>query len=236
MLKRKNADKRKINRKEELIMIFENYDRIVFAGDSVTDMDSAKPVGEGLFENVGRSYVRILENMFASYYPEVILRVTNSGVGGNTSRDLLARFDRDVTDLNPDWVSICIGINDVWRQFDCPAMRDWHVLPDEYEKNLEAMILKVKDKVKGIFILSPYIIEPNSEDMMRKRMNEYAAVSEKLAKKHGCRFVNFQKLYEDYCRIRHSSYIAWDRIHPNQVGATLMAREFLKQCDFDYEH
>lgn len=217
-------------------MIFENYDRIVFAGDSVTDMDSAKPVGEGLFENVGRSYVRILENMFASYYPEVILRVTNSGVGGNTSRDLLARFDRDVTDLNPDWVSICIGINDVWRQFDCPAMRDWHVLPDEYEKNLEAMILKVKDKVKGIFILSPYIIEPNSEDMMRKRMNEYVAVSEKLAKKHGCRFVNFQKLYEDYCRIRHSSYIAWDRIHPNQVGATLMAREFLKQCDFDYEH
>ena len=29
-------------------------------------------------------------------------------------------------------------------------------------------------------------------------------------------------------------YIAWDRIHPNQVGATLMAREFLKHCDFDY--
>ena len=26
-------------------MIFENYDRIVFAGDSVTDMDSAQPVG-----------------------------------------------------------------------------------------------------------------------------------------------------------------------------------------------
>ena len=25
-----------------------------------------------------------------------------------------------------------------------------------------------------------------------------------------------------------------DRIHPNQVGATLMAREFLKKCEFDY--
>ena len=29
-------------------MIFENMDRIIFAGDSVTDMGSAQPVGEGL--------------------------------------------------------------------------------------------------------------------------------------------------------------------------------------------
>ena len=94
-------------------MIFENYDRIVFAGDSVTDMSSANPVGEGLFENVGRGYVRIIENMLNTWYPETMVRVTNSGISGNTSRDLLARFQRDVVDLKPDWVSICIGINDV---------------------------------------------------------------------------------------------------------------------------
>ena len=217
-------------------MILENMDRIVFAGDSVTDMESVNPVGEGLFDNVGRSYVRIIENMLAVYYPEIKVRVTNSGISGNTSRDLLARFDRDVVNLNPDWVSICIGINDVWRQFDSPAITDSHVLPDEYEKNVEDMIMRVKDKVKGIFILSPYIIEPNKEDWMRKRMDEYVEISKKLADKHQCVFVDFQKMYEDYCRIRHSAYIAWDRIHPNQIGATLMAREFLKKCDFDYEH
>jgi lysophospholipase L1-like esterase len=217
-------------------MILENMDRIVFAGDSVTVMGSTNPVGEGLFDNVGRSYVRIIENMLAVYYPEIKVRVTNSGISGNTSRDLLARFDRDVVNLNPDWVSICIGINDVWRQFDSPAITDSHVLPDEYEKNVEDMIMRVKDKVKGIFILSPYIIEPNKEDWMRKRMDEYVEISKKLADKHQCVFVDFQKMYEDYCRIRHSAYIAWDRIHPNQIGATLMAREFLKKCDFDYEH
>ena len=108
-------------------MIFENGDRIVFAGDSVTDMGSAQPVGEGLFDNVGRSYVRIPENMFSSFYPEVFLRITNSGISGNTSKNLLARYDRDVTELNPDWVSICIGINDVWRQFDSPAIISEHV-------------------------------------------------------------------------------------------------------------
>ncbi|MBM6920473.1 SGNH/GDSL hydrolase family protein [Phocea massiliensis] len=217
-------------------MIFNDYDRIVFAGDSVTDMESAQPVGEGLFDNVGRSYVRIIENMLSAVYPEVHVRVTNAGIGGNTSRDLLARFDRDVVQLNPDWVSICIGINDVWRQFDTPAMPDYAVFPEEYEQNLEKMIAMIPQSVKGVFILSPYYMEPNREDVMRARMDEYVAICKKLADKYGFRFVDFQALYEDYCKIRHSSYIAWDRVHPNQVGATLMARAFLAQCDFDYAH
>ena len=217
-------------------MIFNDYDRIVLAGDSVTDMESAQPVGEGLFDNVGRSYVRIIENMLSAVYPEVHVRVTNAGIGGNTSRDLLARFDRDVVQLNPDWVSICIGINDVWRQFDTPAMPDYAVFPEEYEQNLEKMIAMIPQSVKGVFILSPYYMEPNREDVMRARMDEYVAICKKLAEKYGFRFVDFQALYEDYCKIRHSSYIAWDRVHPNQVGATLMARAFLAQCDFDYAH
>ena len=217
-------------------MMYEHMDRIVFAGDSVTDMESTNPIGEGLFENLGKGYVRIVESMLGAWYPELNIRVTNSGIGGNTSRDLLERFDRDVVSLNPDWVSICIGINDVWRQFDMPAILEEAVLPDEYESNVETMILSVKDKCKGIFILSPYIIEVNRDDFMRKRIDEYVEICRKLAEKHNCVFVDFQKMYEDYCKIRHSGYIAWDRIHPNQVGATLMAREFLKHCDFDYSH
>ena len=124
-------------------MLFENNDRIVFAGDSVTDMESAQPVGEGLFDSLGRGQVRVIENMLVSWYPELNIRVTNSGIGGNTSRDLLARYDRDVVSLNPDWVSICIGINDVWRQFDSPAMPDVAVMPDEYKENVEKMILDI---------------------------------------------------------------------------------------------
>ncbi len=217
-------------------MIFENYDRIVFAGDSVTDMGSTNPVGEGLFDNVGRSYVRVIENMLSAYYPEVFIRVTNSGISGNTSRDLRARFDRDVVDLKPDWVSICIGINDVWRQFDTPAITSDQVMPDEYAKNLEEMILKVKDNVKGIFILTPYYIEPNKDDKMRARMDEYGKICKELAEKHNCTLIDFQKMYSDYCTFRHSSYIAWDRIHPNQIGATLMAKTFLEKCGFDYNH
>lgn len=221
---------------KEKELIFKNMDRIVFAGDSVTDMGSEQPVGESFDENLGRSYVRIIDNMLSTWYPEILVRVTNSGISGNTSRDLLERYQRDVIDLNPDWVSICTGINDVWRQFDSPAMPDTHVMPEEYEANLEKMILAVKDSVKGIFLMTPYYMEPNPEDGMRKRMDEYGAVCRKLAEKYGCVFIDLQETFNQYFRFRHSTYIAWDRIHPSLVGATIIAREFLKHCGFDYEH
>ena len=79
-------------------MILKNNDRIVFAGDSVTDMGSTNPVGEGLFDNLGQSYVRRVDNLLGALLPQYHFRITNSGISGNTSRDLRERFDHDVID------------------------------------------------------------------------------------------------------------------------------------------
>ena len=220
-------------------MVFSDYDRIVFAGDSITDMDSVKPVGDGsMWDNLGKSYVRIIDNMLAAYYPEVRVRVTNSGVNGDSSADLLRRFKRDVIDLDPQWISILIGGNDCWRQFDSPSQRDQHVSPEEYGENLTQMLEMSKSKsgVKGIFVLSPYYMEPLRQDPMRSRMEEYAAVSRSLAEKCGAEFIDIQAAFDKYFRYRHSSFIAWDRIHPNQIGATVIAKEFLSHCGFDPMH
>ena len=216
-------------------MLFEKGDRLIFAGDSVAGMGH-EGTGEGLFEALGRGYVRVIENLLEACYPQLTLRITNAGVSGNTSRDLLARFDRDVVSRSPQWGSICIGINDGWRQFDTPAITEAAVQLDEYERNVEEMILRVKDNGKGIFLMTPYYMEPNQSDPMRARMDEDGAVCRRLAEKHGCRCVDFQAMYDRFFVYRHSSRIAWDRVHPNQIGATLMAREFLKHCDFDYNN
>ena len=214
-------------------MIFSDLDRIVFAGDSVTDMGSAQPVGEGLFDSLGHGYVRMTENLLAAVYPELRLRVTNSGVSGNTSRDLRARWQRDVLDLDPQWVSVLIGINDVWRQFDCPAMPDTWVLPEEYEENLEAMLSTLDGRVKGTFLMTPYYMEPLRADPMRARMDEYGGICRRLAEAHGCIFVDLQAAFDRYFAVRHSASVAWDRVHPNQIGATVIARTLLSRCGFD---
>lgn len=68
-------------------MILQNLDRIVFASDSVTDMGSVNPVGEGLFDNLGHSYVRVIENLLSALYPESRIRIalcTSFGVPQNS--------------------------------------------------------------------------------------------------------------------------------------------------------
>lgn len=216
-------------------MIFQNGDRIVFAGDSVTDMESIGSVSEGRDNSLGFGYVRMIENILTAWHPEICLRYTNSGISGNTSAALLARFDEHVVNLNPDWVSICIGINDVWRQFDTPALTDRQVMPEDYRKNVEEMILKVKDRVKGVILCTPYYMEPNREDPMRKRMDAYTEICRELAEKYNCIFVDFQAMYDRFFQHRHSTFIAWDRVHPNQIGSTLMAREILTACGFKFD-
>ena len=215
-------------------MIFSKNDRIVFIGDSVTDMGSLNPVGEGNDDCLGRSYVAIINSLLWMSYPELVLRVTNSGISGQTSRDLIARFDRDVMDLNPDWVSICIGINDVWRQFDRIVVPECHVYPDEYRKNMEEMVGKLNGKVKGTFIMSPYIMATSKDDKMRARMDEYVAICKDVAEKNGCVFINLQQLFDNYLENQYGYLTSPDRIHPNQLGATVIAREFLKHCDYDF--
>ena len=79
-------------------------------------------------------------------------------------------------------------------------------------------------------------MEPNPDDWMRRRMDEYGEICRQLAQEHGCGFIDLQRVFNQYFAFRHSSYIAWDRIHPNQIGATIIAREILNHCGFDYAH
>ena len=113
-------------------MLIQNGDRIVFTGDSVTDAGRGRPVGEGLHAGVGDGYVRQIETILNVLYPDWTIWISNTGSSGDTSRSLKARWQNDVMNLHPDWVSLMIGVNDVWRQFDSPGVLSSHVYPDEY--------------------------------------------------------------------------------------------------------
>ena len=50
---------------------------------------------------------------------------------------------------------------------------------------MEKMIIAAKDKAKGVFVVTPYYMEPLKADPMRARMDEYIAICRELAEKHG---------------------------------------------------
>src|SRR4051812_38576374 len=121
-------------------MRLEPAQKLLFIGDSVTDCERVKPEGEGLFAALGNGYVSYVDALLQAVYPEWGIRVVNKGISGNTVRDLKNRWQEDVMDQKPDWLSVMIGINDVWRQYDTPFIRDWHVYLDEYEETLKQLV------------------------------------------------------------------------------------------------
>ena len=89
-------------------------DLILFQGDSVTDCGRSRDSDDQL----GSGYANMIAAQFAVRFPELKARFVNRGVSGNRVKDLAARWDEDCIALQPDVVSILIGINDTWRRFD----------------------------------------------------------------------------------------------------------------------
>ncbi len=211
--------------------------RLVMIGDSVTDHGRAQPAGEGLFEAVGRGwggYVAQVDALLQATYPEHHIRVTNKGTSGNNVKNLAERWQSDVLDLKPNWLSIAIGINDVWRQFDLPRQPETWVLPDEYEATYEMLLQKTRPLLDGLVLITPYYIETNRADPMRKRMDEYGDIVKKLAARHNALCVDSQTAFDRVLAHYHPMSIAWDRIHPNHIGYMILAKAFLQAIDFNW--
>lgn len=203
------------------------HSKVVFIGDSITDCERARPVGEGLFGALGKGYVSLVEGLLAAINPAGHIRVVNMGTSGHTVLDLKARWQTDVVALKPDWLVVMIGVNDVWRQFDLPLQKEIHVLPDVYAKTLDELVASTKSKVTGLVLMSPFYIEPNPADAMRARMDEYGAIVKKTAQKHGALFVDTQAAFNTALQHMHANNLAWDRVHPNNLGHAILAKAFL---------
>lgn len=216
-------------RKEADRMKLEKGQKLLFIGDSITDYGRS-PAGENNspYADWGEGYPSIVRGHLISFYPELGIRVVNKGTGGNQTRDLIARWDEDVMALKPDWVSILIGTNDVWRRFDAPVMTERHVPIQEYEGNMRWMIDRTLPMTKNIVLMSPYFMEPNREDPMRVAMDAEVAVCKKLAEEYGLIFVDLQAEFDRIMEHVHPMAISWDYIHPGPIGRVLIANKFLE--------
>ncbi len=208
--------------------------KLLMIGDSITDCERARPIGEGLFNALGRGYVSLIDSLLQATAPDQRIRVVNMGTSGHTVRDLEARWGTDVLDLEPNWLSIMIGINDVWRQFDSPLQVEQHVVLDVYRPTLERLVAQTRPRLKGLVLMTPYVLEPNGADPMRAMMDRYGAVTRELATRYDAVFVDTQAAFDRIMVHLHPTALAWDRIHPTQVGHMVLARAFLDAVGFTW--
>ncbi|MDQ2997913.1 MAG: SGNH/GDSL hydrolase family protein [Chloroflexota bacterium] len=78
--------------------------------------------GDSLTEGViGASYVDILRARLPA-----AIRVINAGINGDTTINLLRRFERDVMPYHPDLVVILVGLNDLTTAYGWPSNRAYY--------------------------------------------------------------------------------------------------------------
>jgi lysophospholipase L1-like esterase len=203
-------------------VIFEHGQRIVFIGDSITDSgrrDFAAPYGDG--------YMNLVRSFVTASRPDLGLQWTNTGINGDTVRDLARRWDDDAIAEQPDWLSVMVGINDVWRAFD--GSPELAVPIDEYEDTLRTLLQKAQTATGCRLILAtPYLIEPDRAEPQRAESDRYRQVMLRLADEFGAIGIDTQAAFDQV--LEHTPPTAWadDRVHPNLPGHAILAQLYLR--------
>ncbi len=205
--------------------------KLLMIGDSVTDVERARPVGERA-SGLGQGYVSLVDALVATALPDHGLRVLNVGTSGDTVRHLEARWEGDVLGHRPDWVSVMIGINDVWRQFDSPRETKAHVLLPEFEATLTRLVDRTLPGVNGMILMTPFFVEPNRSDPMRALMDRYGGAVRRVAEARGTAFADTQAAFDRLLAHVEPAAIAPDRVHPSHIGHMVLARTFLQAIGF----
>ena len=121
--------------------------KILFQGDSVTDAgrDRSNP------HDMGEGYPRYASAMIQDSYPDTGFEFVNLGISGNRTADLVSRLESDFVDVQPDIVSVMIGINDVWHHYSFTYIETTDA---EFEANLRLILTALRARTHARILSS----------------------------------------------------------------------------------
>lgn len=201
--------------------------KILFQGDSITD--ACRNYDD--YHDLGRGYAKYAAEAIASRHPEEEFEFIDLGINGHQTIDLKNRWHRDCIDLQPDLVSILIGINDTWHR--C-GERNW--LENEiFEANYRYILEETKNKTNAkIIMIEPFLANVPDKEYFREDLNFKIDVVRKLAKEYADEFIPLDGIFAEACI--HADALAWtdEGIHPTANGARLIARHYADHFDVLY--
>jgi lysophospholipase L1-like esterase len=194
---------------------------ILFQGDSITD------AGRNFQDDayMGYGYATMTAGKIAVDYPGQY-RVVNKGISGNRIVDVYARMKKDILNLNPSFMTILIGINDVWHEIGEKNGVD----AVKFERVYDWLITELKEAKPDlqILILEPFVLKgPATEHAWEEFYSETllrAAACRRLAQKHDLVFVPLQEKLEALAAATSNTYVLGDGVHPTYAGHQVIAR------------
>ena len=212
--------------------------RILFQGDSITDCGRSREV----LTDVGNGYPYLVRAHYGLEKPGQF-EILNRGISGNRSVDVYARIKADIINLKPDYMSILIGVNDVWHEL---AIGNGVATP-KFEKIYTMLIEEVLEALPDIklMILEPYALpgaatEGVLEDgrdkytVFRRDTEDKAAACRRVAEKFNIPFVPLQAKLDEMQKAYGTESVSGDGVHPNVTGHLLIARAWMEAFEKYY--
>ncbi|MFN2352573.1 MAG: SGNH/GDSL hydrolase family protein [Kiritimatiellia bacterium] len=188
----------------------------------------------GVEDPIDRWY-NIFQRRLSRAFPDTCFPIINSAVGGESTREIMRRFDRDVLARNPDFCLVMIGGNN----HDC-RNPDRILVEGELEKLMEDFARRLPEKTTPVgVVLSPVVDDwhfasrnPAYRDYLLPfngsldaAVNVEREKARSFYRRQGWAYLDLHALMAD----RPADYVLpQDGIHMNQAGHAFFAQEMFK--------
>lgn len=196
-------------------LLIKNHQKVVFMGDSIT--------GLGWSESGG--YVHLVTSGLDTLGVKIV--PTPTGVGGNTSREMLARLDKDVLTVKPDWLLLSCGVNDVWGRSNGVDL-------EHFKKNMTTIVDRAQAAGIKVMILTPTPIYEACVTEFSPPLTEYVAFLVQFARDRKLPLADLHAAFLTSLKTQPNAtawgtrYLTVDGVHPNPDGHQVMAQGVLE--------
>lgn len=217
----------KSKKQEDEFGVIPNQGIVLFQGDSITDWGRNKD-DMGPNSGLGHGYVFLASAFLRDKLAARNLECYNRGISGNKVFQLADRWEEDCLQLQPDLLSILIGVNDFWHTLSS----GYNGTVDVYEEDLTALLNRTKEQLSDVQLVigEPFTVKEGSainEDWF-PAFTEYQAVAKKLAQHFDAAFIPYQAIFDEAGKKASPTYWTEDGVHPTLAGSHLMAQAWLE--------
>ena len=195
-------------------LLFQSGDKVLFIGDSITDCgrrDAHAPLGHG--------YVRKITELITAKYPERRITYVNKGIGGDIVEGLESRWDIDVIDEKPEWLSVKIGINNASRQH-AEGVSTADYLPI-WEDCYRRILTRAKTELDAaLFLFEIFYVAEDVDAPRPLDVDAYNASIHQLAEEFEARLIPTRAAFDAAVAARPGAlWTTQDGVHPQCRGS-----------------
>ena len=190
--------------------------KILFQGDSITDCGRSRSD----ITDIGPGYPKYVKQYLMECYPQIQFEFVNKGIGGHQTKDLLARWQEDAVEIQPDVISILVGVNDTWHHAD---KMDW-ISNEVFEANYRSLLEDIKNKTDAkIIMLEQFVLDFPDMQRFHNDIDEKIRIVRRLAAEYADRYIPLDGLFAAACVAEPPSFWTVEGVHPTDEGHKLIA-------------